>query len=407
LLAFKPFLDSYQTPVSGVSAAPETTPLHQYLAHFGILAALVGAWLLLLLLRALRAFHFDRALRAADAAGYRRQLTLSYFTFAAAGLVLACGVLAELGHPFIAALLPVFAVVVYLALRELRLQRPDGGVRLFILTLVGLGLGLSIGVDLVTINGDIQRMNTVFKFYLHTWVVFGLAAAFAAWYLLFVVWLPALLQTRRSLPRVVARAGIAGLAALLAAAVLYPLAGTPSRLEDRFLELPRTLDGMAFMQQAVFHEANGEITLAHDYEGIQWLRANVQGTPPIVEGRSPLYRWGGRFSIYTGLPAVLGWDWHEVQQRGALRILVDERAREVDAFYADPDAEQALSFLARHEVAYVILGQVERFYYPTAGLAKLEAGLEGVLHPVYSNPGLVIYEVQTDSLARAVAAASP
>ena len=49
-----------------------------------------------------------------------------------------------------------------------------------------LGFGLSLGVDLVTLNGDITRMNTVFKFYIHAWVVFALAASYAVWYLAFV-----------------------------------------------------------------------------------------------------------------------------------------------------------------------------------------------------------------------------
>jgi len=183
-------------------------------------------------------------------------------------------------------------------------------------------------------------------------------------------------------------------AALLLAALIYPLAATPARLDDRFADLPRTLDGMAYMQTAVYTDEKGTIDLSYDYEGIQWLRRNVEGTPAIVEGRTPLYRWGGRFSIYTGLPTVLGWDWHQTQQRGELAFMVERRAAEVDAFYADPQMGQALRFLRQYGVEYVIVGRVERLYYPAAGLRKLEAGLGGALEVAYSNPGLTIYRVR-------------
>ena len=398
LLLYAPFIDGYMTPVSGLHASSETTPVRQYLAHFGVLVALIGAWLLYLALRAARASPLARR-AAGRGARDRRWLVVALGVIGVLALVEVALVLA--GQGLVAALLPVAALVLYLALREARLARPDSGLRLFVLTLVGLGLGLSAAVDVVTINGDIVRMNTVFKFYLHTWVVFALAAAFAAWQLLFVVWTPAFVAALRlpgrqagPLPRLAAYGGSIALAALLLAALIYSLAATPARLDDRFADLPRTLDGMAYMQTAVYTDEKGTIDLSYDYEGIQWLRRNVEGTPAIVEGRTPLYRWGGRFSIYTGLPTVLGWDWHQTQQRGELAFMVERRAAEVDAFYADPQMGQALRFLRQYGVEYVIVGRVERLYYPAAGLRKLEAGLGGALEVAYSNPGLTIYRVR-------------
>jgi uncharacterized membrane protein len=305
-----------------------------------------------------------------------------------------------LGQELIAALLPMLCCVVYLALRELRLRRSDGGLRLFVLALIALGLGLTMGVDLVTIKGDIVRMNTVFKFYLHAWIVFAIAAAFAAWHLVFVLWLPALqgerLRTQRPVRRYTALAGLSGLAALVLAGLVYPLFATPVRLNDRFTDLPRTLDGTAYMTSAIYSDPAGPMDLAADYEGIQWLRQNVEGTPAIVEGRADPYRWGARFSIYTGLPAVVGWDWHQRQQRGSLEFMVEERNRAVDTFYRDPDAGQALRFLRQYDVRYVIVGQLERVYYPGEGLRKFETGLNGALEVAYRNPGLTIYRVRQD-----------
>jgi uncharacterized membrane protein len=118
----------------------------------------------------------------------------------------------------------------------------------------------------------------------------------------------------------------------------------------------------------------------------------VQGTPAIVEAHIPFYRWGNRFTIYTGLPGVLGWDWHQTQQRGAAPV--QQRAADIDSFYSSPDVTGAVKFLRAYDVKYVIVGQVERLYYPQAGIDKFAAGLNGALDVAYSNPRLTIYKVR-------------
>jgi uncharacterized membrane protein len=320
---------------------------------------------------------------------------------AGALLVLSLGLWIE-GKQLIALALPVLVFVAYLAAREFRLQQPDGGLLLFLLMLVGLSLGLTIGVDLVVLKGDIERMNTVFKFYLHIWIALALVASWAAWYLLFVLWRP-----KRKLSLVAALVpafGRAALAVLVFGALLYPIAATPARVDDRFNGLPATLDGTAFMEEAVYGDEYGDIDLSKDLEGIRWLRENVEGTPTIVEGRTDLYRWGSRFSIYTGLPTVIGWDWHQVQQRGELGFLVEQRKQDVDNFYRDPSVSNAIDFLRQYRVQYVIVGRVEELYYPQAGLLKFDNGLNGRLTEVFSNDELRIFRVTS---ATAVAPALP
>jgi YYY domain-containing protein len=415
-LAFLPFLDNYTSPVNGVHRSVETTPLHQYLAHFGVFLAAIAAWLLWQLWRALRPSPLAAVLtrrrdespaRAYGRLDLTRQLWISAaFVFAAVVFSLAL-IEATRGETTIAAMLVLLPVVAYLALRELLSPRPDGGVRLFVLSMLGLAFGLSIGVDLITINGDINRMNTVFKFYLHIWILLGLSAAFAIWYLAFAVWQPRFRPGEWRLPRLAPRyAAGAAMACLLLAAAIYPIFATPVRLNERFAGLDPTLDGLAYMQGATYRDAEGPIDLESEYEAIQWLRHNVEGTPVIMEGHiRDLYRWGARFSIYTGLPTVLGWDWHQKQQRGDFGgVFIDQRQQKAQRFYNDPDVTQALATLSEFDVRYVVVGQVEKLYFSEAGLIKFEDGLGGALEPVFQNETTTIYEVALDPVELAVRA---
>ena len=53
----------------------------------------------------------------------------------------------------------------------------------------------------------------------------------------------------------------------------------------------------------------------------------------IVEGVTDLYMWGSRISVNTGLPTVIGWDWHQKQQRSDYSKYIDMRNFELKNFY--------------------------------------------------------------------------
>ncbi len=59
------------------------------------------------------------------------------------------------------------------------------------------------------------------------------------------------------------------------------------------------------------------INLKYDYAAMLFMQDQIKGSPVIVEGNTQEYRWGSRFSIYTGLPSVIGWSWH-VRQHNSL-----------------------------------------------------------------------------------------
>ena len=124
------------------------------------------------------------------------------------------------------------------------------------------------------------------------------------------------------------------------------------------------------------------------------MRNNVIGTPVIVETNTVEYRWGNRYTIYTGLPGVLGWNWHQRQQRGFLDYNgINDRLNEIPVFYQTTRIEDALTFLKKYNVTYIIVGQMERAYYAGDGLLKFET-FDGVYwNEVFRTEGTVIYEV--------------
>ena len=161
---------------------------------------------------------------------------------------------------------------------------------LFPLLLAGLALGLVIGVDLVRVEDDIGRMNTQFKYYLEAWTLFALASAYFLWR----TWYD---FRFRPYPLDWVRLTWLGVVVLLIlVSLIYPVLGTKARVADRFNPLPATLDGTAFMRDAVHWEKEQPIELRYDLEAIQWLQGNVAGSPVILEAHTEQYRWGGRMA---------------------------------------------------------------------------------------------------------------
>jgi uncharacterized membrane protein len=238
--------------------------------------------------------------------------------------------------------------------------------------------------EFVALQGDVGRMNTVFKFYMQAWVLFAVGGAVA------LGWLARRVNRDRFLRRW--RIPWLGAAALLVlAAASYPLLATEAKVGLRFVNLPLTLDGMAYMDHARYNDRDRDLNLPADAEAIRWMQDTVIGSPAILEGRAPLYRWGSRVSIYTGLPTVLGWDWHQQQQRWGYAPMIQERMADVERAYRSPSPEDALAVIRKYDVRWVYVGGLERAYYPAAGLEKFSAMPE--LRPAYDRDGVQIYEV--------------
>jgi YYY domain-containing protein len=286
-------------------------------------------------------------------------------------------------------------IAVWAAVLILRPGMPDA--KRFVLFMIGTALLLTMVVELIVIRGDVGRMNTVFKFYLQAWIMLGLSAVAAFGWLLPEVrkWLPGWRSTWEVISVI-----------LVTSAALFIIIGGMDKIRDRWWPAaPHTLDSMAYMQYADYADFGVTMTLDEDYRAIRWMQENVQGSPVIVEANCPEYQWCSRFTIYTGLPGVLGWNWHQRQQRALMSEQVWNRVNEINAFYATTDPAAAKAFLQKYNVRYIVVGQLERAeYIPGApdgpvtadapnGLPKFDEYNGRLWKEVYRDGQTVVYEV--------------
>ncbi len=278
----------------------------------------------------------------------------------------------------------------------------------FVLVLAGMALALTLGVEVIVVGGDIGRQNTVFKFYIQAWLLFSVVGGAALGWLVYSSsrWLGFWRNAWFS---------VAALLVMMAA--LYPVMASRAKAIDRMAaDVPVSLDGMEFMRVAQHYEGdpvvienNPEVApfpLLDDYNLIRWLQEHIQGTPVIMEGRADReYRWEGRISIYTGLPSVVGWNWHQRQQRtfDPMPRLVQQRVANVNAFYSTTEISVAWDILRHYDVSYLIVSNLERAYYPREGLAKFDQMVQlGLLEVVYQQGVARVYAVNQDANLREV-----
>jgi len=237
------------------------------------------------------------------------------------------------------------------------------------LLLAAFALALTAGCELVFVW---DRMNTVFKFYLEAWLLLGLACTAAVWQV-----------TRTSLggPRG-RRLWLLTGGAALALALFTAVTGAYGALAYRHAIGPRfTLDGMAYLRSKA----------PDDLAAYEWLDRNVRGIPVLAEAQGPSYQDYSRVCMNTGLPIVLGWDYH-VFQRGHTWEEINQRKEDVAMIFTADSKALVASLLRRYHVALVYVGTVERQTYNGANLHNFRTWTD-VLTPLYDSSGVTVFAV--------------
>ncbi len=377
-LTFYPFAANYGTGYSSLSRWEGSyTFIGKYLVIWGL-------FLFLIIPHLAREFrdwtnHLTPArLRRAEPIGWLYLLAIFVY------LLLIVTMMFKLDYWTLPLSLTLVLIAGLLSLR-LNLSPP----RRIVLVLIAAALFLTLFVEIFVLDGDIGRMNTVFKFYLQAWLMLSVVGGVTA------VWTYRGIREKTA----VRHLWFTILGILVFAAFLYPVLATGAKWRIRMSQdAPHTLDGMAFMPYVDYGEKGGQtVSLAPDYEAINWMQRNIDGSPVIMEAHSdnPYRSIGNRVAMYTGLPAVIGWDWHQRQQRAVLPDSgVPARIADVNAFYNSPDIAHARMLLNKYDVQYVYVGPLEWVYYSPDGLNKFDRMVEmGYLEEVYRNPETSIYHV--------------
>ncbi len=231
-------------------------------------------------------------------------------------------------------------------------------------------------------HDDLERYNTLFKFYNHVWPMYAVLAGWC-WYRLFKIYSSE--RARRVLTVL--------LVIILMLSMIYFIGATIERtyrFHKRFTPLnrpERTLNGIAYL---------GDLKeFKDDYEVIKWARRNIEGRPVVLETFKGPYTSYSRFSTNTGLPTVVGWGHHTAQWNGP-KIYTDElgefknlgkRERDVRTIYSSRDLETVKPLLEKYNIEYILVGSLERKDYEEEALKKFKA-----LKPVYSSGNTVLYK---------------
>ena len=217
----------------------------------------------------------------------------------------------------------------------------------------------------------IDRMNTVFKVYNGIWLLLAIALATmllreGGWRrrLLLAVWLP--LQ--------------------MVALVNLPLGVAQGWMQPRMSSPRPTLDGQAFLAE----EAPQTWFLVRALQGV------AEPGDAVAEAAGMSYNRFTRIAMHTGQPTVVGWEWH-LKQRGQSQLEINARFADLETLYAGVNPYHRRAVLDRYQVAWVVLGDIERQGYSLPGSDPL-AGVPGLLRFAEFD-GAVLYRVLPNTSA--------
>ena len=234
----------------------------------------------------------------------------------------------------------------------------------FILLLILVGIALTLVPEFVYLRDQFGwRMNTIFKFYFQTWILWGLAAAYAS----VVLW-HELKKGWKAVFRL-------GWIVLILMSLAYPVFGLWTKT-NKFNPEQWTLDGNYFQDK--YNEK--------EMEAIHWLESAPLGVVAEASTATASYTTYGRVATLSGLPTIIGWPGHESQWRGGARE-IGSRLADLERLYKTNSWEEAQTILKQYNIRYVFIGNLERDTYKVN-----EIKFQQNLKPIFQNESVIIYE---------------
>ncbi len=246
----------------------------------------------------------------------------------------------------------------------------------FVLILLFTGILLIFGTEIAFVRDFFNnRMNTVFKLYYQAWTLMAIVAGYTIYYF------AGFARARQiSIKPIVTHSWLVLAIIVVAGGLVYPVGATLSK--TGYFKRTATLNGFVWYEQL----------RPGDYHAIKWLNENVEGSPVILEASGGSYSAFGRVSAYTGLPTLLGWEFHEMQWRGSVAEQA-ERKGDIDILFQTSDPGETTELMSKYRIEYVYVGPLERRLYGDDGGFGLEK-FPYLMDIVYDRDGVTIYRLR-------------
>lgn len=188
------------------------------------------------------------------------------------------------------------------------------------------------------------RANTMFKLTYQAYILFGMVMGYVIFRLL--------LFTRQKI--------LKGLGAIGLALLIWTCGYFGNSVDAWF---GNVLDPSEY--QGLNATAFLETDFPEDAAAIRWLKANIEGSPVVLEANGDSYTAYERVSAMTGLPTILGWKVHEWLWRNDVADL-DVKNADIESIYTAQDAGRVKALLAEYQVSYIFVGAREAEKYGEA-----------------------------------------
>ena len=139
-----------------------------------------------------------------------------------------------------------------------------------------------------------------------------------------------------------------------------------------------TLDGTAYLEGA-----NPSELAAY-----QWINREIPGIPVMLEAHGDPYQAFSRVSMNTGLPTLLGWQYHLFQQ-GRSRSEIEARAGHVRELYKTEDPVRFEALLDDYGIDFIFVGALEQRAYGADVAERLARS--SLVEPVFKSGAVTIF----------------
>jgi uncharacterized membrane protein len=151
--------------------------------------------------------------------------------------------------------------------------------------------------------------------------------------------------------------------------VMYPFIGGITKMNicsNGFRQAPR-IDGLKYMENLLQRGGSPRDFDKYDYQAIDWINNNMPTIEPILEAPGQeLYSGVSRISIFTGMPSYVGWE-YQVSQQSGRSDEINRRDKEANLIFSLPDVFTFATMLKEENLHIVYVGSIEKNLFPSIG----------------------------------------